>query len=177
MKKGFVKEVLINGIRRPRNETVWVDSKKKAILLDRTKGFEKFSNGGTHLSKLSNIQDSGLEFSETPDSFTNPVSVYIKKRPGVQSDGGYYYTEKESLEKVLLYPNSLNEYKVSIQSSPIGRMRIFNELLENRTSLGAKVFGVNEIHSLTWIQLKTFDNIDEAGNSPNCHSIPLFMIY
>lgn len=164
VEKGFEKEILINKIKRPRNETVWVDSEKKALILDKIQHFPILTNGATHLSKLSNIQDSGLEFFEDPDSFIEPVSVYIKKKPGVQSDGGYYYTEKEPLEKLLIYPKSLNEYKVSIQSSPIGRMRIFNELLDNRTPLGAKVFGINEIHSQTWIQLKTFDNIEEAEN-------------
>lgn len=162
--QNYSDNIFINEIERPRSEQVWVDSKKKAILLDKTHDYPKLTNGATHLSKLSNIKDNGLKFSDSIESFVEPVSVYIKKNPGVQSDGGYYFTERQDLEKVLLYPETLNEYTVSIQSSPIGRMRIFNELLENRTSLGARVFGLNETHSLTWIQLKAFDNREEAEN-------------
>lgn len=161
VEKGYVHDVQINDMYRPRFEAVWVDSQAKAILLDNTRNYPTL-HGITHVSNIRNIADSGLTFHETSENLTHPVAMYIKLAPGMQNDGGWRYIERAQIEPVLSHPATLDQYTVALPTAPIGRMRFFHYLLHNRLTLTARVFGHNETHSQTYAQLKSFDTFLEA---------------
>lgn len=157
----YTGDVKIDTLYRPRYEPVWIDHPAKSLLYDATKNMPKFS-GARDVSNLQNIATSGLPFVENPEALTFPVTVYIKREPGTQADGGWYYVERSAIEPVLFDTTVLDQYSVSMPSSILNRMRFFNHQLYNRKTLGAKVFGINATHSQTYIQLRTFETLAEA---------------
>lgn len=156
--------ILVNGSERPRESVVWLDSDKKALLYDLTKRYERKFSGMLGMSRIKNLENSGLQFSDTPNNLKNPVSLYTKQSQGIQSDMVTVYVERDSLKPVMKNMDMINGYKVSIRTRVVGRTHIFNDLLFRGKILGARIFGPNQIHSITWGCLKQVDTLEEAEN-------------
>lgn len=160
----YKKDYFVNGSLRDRELDVFISDDKKQLLYNKTRDMKKLY-GAYYPNNLANVETSGLNFSLTKDStIIDPISVYIKKRPGMQADGAVHWIERKELETVMDNPQLLDEYNVSIQSRVVGRMHVLNEDMLTIGNVGAKVYNKGETHSTTWIILRSFDNLSEAQN-------------
>lgn len=168
--RGYGGGIQINGHSRPRGEKIWVDSREKVALVEATKSHDKLRGGAKHLTAASNAQELseilGITFSKEARA-ENPISIYIKKKPGSQADGGTYYISQADADTILLpemRSTALNIYKVATRSRTAGRLPVFNDVLNTVGNLQCRVFAPGEIFSLTWMLLKTFPTAIEAEN-------------
>lgn len=160
--KGYNGLVHANTVFVDRDLEVWIDSPVKAELFNKTRKAQQFFYGLSTAIADSNVDRSDIHFVQEQDA-KHDVSVYIKKAPGVQSDGGIWYAPREQV-LTQCSENILDSYNVSIPSAPVGRMRFFNELLDKRKNLGARVFAPGETHSNTLLVVKLFATEEEAKN-------------
>lgn len=163
---GYVGDVVVNGSLRPRNTPVWINSERDYVIYENTSTWTgEFLSGAASLTDLSNVKDSGLNFSQTPEKMESPVRMYIKKNPGKQADAGYFYVEESQIRKHINTPGDhydFTKYNVLIQSAVFGRQSIFDSMIKGRGSIQARVFEPRETAGLTLASLRSFDIREEA---------------
>lgn len=164
--QGYTGAIKSNDIILPRDSAVWIDSKSKAILLEKTGHLAKIKSGVFDLTDLKNIESTDdISFSINPKDFTKPVKFYIKKTAGTAADGGFYYAEKSKLANHYKNPAELDKYNVSIQSMFFKQIRNFKEvdsgILKN---FGARISMPDEGFSTTWSNIVSFETKKEAEN-------------
>lgn len=161
-------EIYANGVTLSRDTPVWLDSAKKRVFFEHTRCAEKFFAGADYSTLFRNVETSvtaGVVFKEEK-SADFPVSVYIKRAPGMQADAKELYISTDDALKNMRNPedNHLGKYTCSIRSRVIGRSTIFLSEMDKGNSLFARVFPPDHIHSNTYAALASFDNREEAEN-------------
>ena len=164
--KGYKGEIKSNDIVIPHDSEVWIDSKMKQILLNKTNHLSKLNDGVSDLTDLKNIENTNdVAFSLNPEGLSEPVKFYIKKTSGTAADGAFYYAEKKELAKHYKNEAELDKYNVSIQAMFFKQIRNFKEVdngvLEN---FGVRILAPNEGFSTTWANVKSFESKKEAAN-------------
>lgn len=153
-----------DSIKLDRASKVWIDSPEKELLYFLTKDYPKLTSGAVSLNKLKNVQDSKVSFSSSAKDFSDPVKIYIKRKPGVQADASDYYMERHDYQKFELFEGSLDGYKVAIQSRTVGRTHLFNDLIRSGKVLNARIFEPDYGFANTYVELGRFSSLREAEN-------------
>lgn len=166
--RDYCGEIQANNEVLSRNTPVWLDSAKKRVFFEHTRSAEKFFTGADYSTLFRNVETSikdGVVFKESP-SEDFPVSVYIKRAPGMQADAKEFYISTDDALRNMrnLTDDHLGKYTCSIRSRVIGRSTIFLGEMDKGNSLFARVFPPNHIHSNTYAVLASFDNREEAEN-------------
>ena len=147
-------------------QPVWIPTKHKKAIWDATRHLPPVSLNVSFPIPWSNMTEVPISISANLKHFKNPVSIYIKRLPGKQPDGGDFFMDENELLKVL--PEIKTEgFKVAIRSRIFCRISVWENSVVNRkvgSHIDAKVYGPREFFGTTYGLLRTFDNLEEAEN-------------
>jgi len=178
--KNYMGDIVSNDTVISRNSSMWLDTHKKQTIYTKVEetvgptvhGKSKLM-GVRNLTDWSNIVDAvekfpELVFHETKESLTEPVEIYIKKRPGKQPDGVVRYIEADDFVKC--FPGGstttmLKKYKVVTRARILNRLPVWmNNVIAEFGHIRAEVYEPNKIAGLTWVEIESFDTEEEAEN-------------
>lgn len=175
----YTGQIFSNDTTLQRDSTIWINTSTKNILINKTQHFPKLNNGKTNkkedksngngvydLTDLKNIENTtDVRFLNSSENLSQPVRIYIKKTSGTKADGGFYYAERSEILQHYINPQELDKYNVSTQAMFFKQIRNFKEVdsgvLEN---FGARISLPNEGFSNTWVNVKSFETLEEAEN-------------
>lgn len=167
-KKGYTGDIFIGGQKRSRETPVWTRDEESYTLFQSTRDYDgEFLSGATYMTDLSNVETSGIDFSDTSEGMRSPVRMYIKAKPGKQADADFYWVEEDDVTKHIADNDSnftYGKYNVLVQSAIFGRQSIFDGMLEGAGCVQARTYPPKQIAGRTLASIKSFDTQQEADN-------------
>ena len=160
-KRGYNGDIYVNGVSNQRSGERWNTSAEEEILARRTKGYPRLTWSAHNPTDLSNMEDGGITPVENGE-----VTLYIKKRRGVQADASDITIDRATAEEHLIFPEAIDEFTVAMASSSFKQTRLFARIKNNpRYGFDVRVFGRGHIFAGTWMRLTGFENEEQARNA------------